>query len=162
MEYKRHIPSPLGQILLTGNSMGITGVQFVDDQDCPNYIHTPEAVKAIFSQAEKWIRAYFAGEKPAELPSLQLHCTPFQQEVYKILLSIPYGTTVTYGQIAKMIAVSKGKRMSAQAVGGAVRKNPISLMIPCHRVIGSNGSLTGYSGGLHRKKKLLELENSGR
>ena len=114
----------------------------------------------IFDTAKKWLNRYFAGKKPdiAELPLAPIG-GEFRQSVWKILCEIPYGEVITYGDIAKKIAVKMGRgRMSGQAVGGAVGHNPISIIIPCHRVVGSNGSLTGFSGGIQMKVKLLELE----
>jgi len=114
----------------------------------------------IFGTAKKWLDRYFAGKKPgiAEL-SLAPIGGEFRQSVWKILCEIPYGKVITYGDIAKKIAVKMGREsMSSQAVGGAVGHNPISIIIPCHRVVGSNGSLTGFSGGVQMKVKLLELE----
>ena len=108
----------------------------------------------------RWLYIYFSGQKPDFLPKLHLIGTDFQREVWDILLEIPYGQTVTYGEIARKIADKRGlKTMSAQAVGGAVGHNRVSVVVPCHRVIGSNGSLTGYAGGIERKIKLLDIEN---
>ena len=114
----------------------------------------------IFDLAKEWLDRYFAGEKPgiSELPLAPIGST-FRQDVWKILCEIPYGEVTTYGEIAKKMALKMGKeRMSCQAVGGAVGHNPISIIIPCHRVVGSNGSLTGYAGGIKMKEKLLKLE----
>ena len=127
----------------------------------------PEAMIAnddipLLSTAKKWLDRYFAGAKPdiAELPLAPIGGA-FRQSVWKILCEIPYGKVITYGDIAKKIAVKMGKKsMSSQAVGGAVGHNPISIIIPCHRVVGSNGSLTGFSGGIQMKLKLLALEGA--
>ncbi|MDR3128464.1 MAG: methylated-DNA--[protein]-cysteine S-methyltransferase, partial [Bifidobacteriaceae bacterium] len=115
----------------------------------------------IFMKVKSWLNRYFAGEqpKPDEL-SLAPIGGEFRQIVWQILREIPYGQVMSYGDIAKRIVIQTGKtKMSAQAVGGAVRHNPISIIIPCHRVVGKNGSLTGYAGGLEVKQKLLQLEN---
>ncbi len=113
----------------------------------------------VLEDALRWLDLYFSGKKPDFLPPLRYGSTPFRKAVYDILLTIPYGETMTYGQIATLIAAQQGpEKMSAQAVGGAVGRNPIALMIPCHRVVGVGGNLTGYAGGLDRKLKLLELE----
>lgn len=113
----------------------------------------------IFEEAKKWLDIYFSGEEPKFTPKLNLEGTEFRKDVWEILLEIPYGKTITYKDISeKLIGSGKYKKMSNQAVGGAVACNPISLIIPCHRVVGSSGSLTGYAGGLHRKMKLLKLE----
>ncbi len=113
----------------------------------------------LLEEARRWLDVYFSGHEPDFLPLLRYDSTPFRKAVCDIMLTIPYGKTMTYGEIADMIAAERGiDKMSAQAVGGAVGHNPITLMIPCHRVIGTNGSLTGYAGGIDRKVKLLELE----
>lgn len=113
----------------------------------------------ILRDTKKWLDLYFSGEEPDFTPKLKLEGTEFRREVWKILLEIPYGETLSYKDIAeKLMASGKYERMSSQAVGGAVGHNPISIIIPCHRVVGTSGSLTGYAGGLARKVKLLELE----
>ena len=113
----------------------------------------------IFGETIRWLDLYFSGKEPDFLPELSLNGTEFRKEVWKLLLEIPYGETVTYGEIAGKIAKKKGLlTMSAQAVGGAVGHNPISILVPCHRVVGSDGSLTGYAGGLDKKLALLTLE----
>lgn len=113
----------------------------------------------IFEETIRWLDLYFSGKEPDFLPELSLNGTEFRKEVWKLLLEIPYGETVTYGEIAGKIAKKKGLlTMSAQAVGGAVGHNPISILVPCHRVVGSDGSLTGYAGGLDKKLALLTLE----
>ena len=113
----------------------------------------------ILEDTKKWLDLYFSGEEPNFTPALKLRGTEFRREVWKILLEIPYGETLTYKDIAeKLVASGKYERMSAQAVGGAVGHNPISIIVPCHRVVGTSGSLTGYAGGLARKVRLLELE----
>lgn len=113
----------------------------------------------IFEETKKWLDIYFSGVEPKFTPKLNLEGTEFRKDVWEILLEIPYGETITYKDISeKLIGSGKYKKMSNQAVGGAVAHNPISLIIPCHRVVGSSRSLTGYAGGLHRKMKLLKLE----
>ena len=115
----------------------------------------------LFAEAGRWLDIYFSGREPDFLPPLRYDSTPFRKAVCDIMLTIPYGQTMTYGEIAARIAEEKGiVKMSAQAVGGAVGHNPISLMIPCHRVVGTGGSLTGYGGGMERKVKLLKLEGT--
>lgn len=114
---------------------------------------------SIFQETKEWLDSYFNGDVPNFTPKLAMDNSEFRKEVWKILLSIPYGETMTYGEIAKIIAKKRGLlRMSAQAVGGAVGHNPISIIIPCHRVIGAGGNLTGYAGGLDKKVWLLEHE----
>ena len=115
----------------------------------------------VFEETRRWLDAYFRGEKPDFTPPLSVETTPFRRAVWELLLTIPYGQTMTYGEIAAEIARRRGlSGMSAQAVGGAVGRNPISLIIPCHRVVGTGGSLTGYAGGIEKKVKLLELEHT--
>ena len=120
-----------------------------------------ESTKAelpIFMQTCNWLDIYFSGKEPGFTPPISLHTTPFRKAVYDILLTIPYGQTMTYGEIALILAEKQGmERMSAQAVGSAVGHNPISIIIPCHRVVGADGSLTGYAGGLDKKTALLKL-----
>ena len=114
----------------------------------------------IFDETKKWLDIYFSREEPKFTPKLNIKGSEFRKDVWKILLEIPYGKTLTYKAIAEKLVMSgKYKKMSAQAVGGAVGHNPISIIIPCHRVVGASGSLTGYAGGLDRKVKLLELED---
>ena len=122
--------------------------------------HT-EKVTPILEDTKRWLDLYFSGKEPDFMPPLHPSGTPFQMEIWDILREIPYGTTMTYGAVAKEIARRRGiPRMSAQAAGGAVGHNPVSILIPCHRVVGSNGSLTGYAGGIDRKIKLLALEKA--
>ena len=115
----------------------------------------------VLKETEKWLDIYFSGKVPDFTPKLSFEgVSPFRERVLKILLGVPYGKLTTYGQIAKIIEAETGKRVSAQAVGGAVGHNPISLIVPCHRVVGVNNSLTGYAGGLDKKTFLLKLEGS--
>ena len=115
----------------------------------------------VFAQTKKWLDIYFTGKAPDFTPTLSMEgISPFRRRVWEIMLTIPFGQTMTYGNIAKLIEEETGKRVSAQAVGGAVGHNCISIIIPCHRVTGTNGSLTGYAGGIDRKVRLLELEGA--
>ena len=163
MEYAYH--SPLGRMILTSDGKALTGLWFDGQRHCPDNL-TAESTHAdltIFKQAVNWLDTYFSGKVPGFLPPLRLQTTPFRKTVYEILLTIPYGQTMCYGEIAQIIAKQRGiARMSAQAVGGAVGHNPIALIIPCHRVIGTDGSLTGYGGGLDRKTALLNMENQNK
>lgn len=147
-------PSPLGQLTLISDRASLTGL-WMDTQILPEAEYTQNDALPVFQQARNWLDEYFLGNAPdpAVLP-LSPAGTAFQQMVWDILLSIPYGETATYGAIAKAISPA----MSAQAVGGAVGRNPIGIIIPCHRVIGANGQLTGYAGGLANKKWLLRHE----
>lgn len=115
----------------------------------------------VFDDVKKWLNIYFSGKAPDFTPAIKLTGTDFQMKVWARLTEIPFGKTVTYGELAKEIAAKTGKeKMSAQAIGGAVGKNPIGIIVPCHRVIGRNGSLTGFAGGIEVKKRLLELERA--
>ena len=115
----------------------------------------------VFQQAKQWLDLYFQGKNPDFTPPLHLDGTPFRLAVWDVLQQIPYGQVMTYGEIANRIAGRQGlEKMSAQAVGGAVAHNPVSVIVPCHRVVGSNGSLTGYAGGIYKKIELLTLENA--
>ncbi len=146
--------SPLGDILLSADDSGLTGLCFRDGTS-----EITETENPVFTPARHWLDLYFAGKKPDWEVPLHISGTAFQKEVWNHLRSIPYGTTVSYGEIAKILAEKHGlRKMSPQAVGGAAGRNPVLLLIPCHRVTGTNGRLTGYAGGLERKHYLLELE----
>lgn len=161
MQYITHYTSPLGEITLASDGNALIGLWF-DGQKHDRNILLPncrEGELPIFVETKKWLDDYFAGREPGFTPALALDCSPFRTEVLQILMRIPYGKTTTYGEIAKEIAEKRGlAKMSAQAVGGAVGSNPISLIIPCHRVVGTGGSLTGYGGGIQKKLALLQLE----
>ena len=163
MEYIWHCDSPLGGITLASDGEALLGLWF-DSQESfavPLEEGHEEKWLPVFGEACRWLDIYFSGRIPDFLPALKLRASPFRRRVWEMLLAIPYGQTVTYGEIAARMAGEMGvKRMSAQAVGGAVGHNPVSLMIPCHRVVGKNGKLTGYAGGIDRKKRLLEMEQS--
>lgn len=153
--------SPLGGITLACDGGALTGLRIDGQRGFENTPAEPTAGEepAVISLAKEWLDIYFSGTEPDFTPPLRLDGTPFQKAVWDILLTIPYGRTATYGEIAKVIEERLCvKKMSAQAVGGAVGRNPVSLIVPCHRVVGSDGSLTGYAGGIGRKRRLLELE----
>lgn len=160
MKYTGKYTSPLGEMLIASDDIGITGVWFSGQKYYASNLGEPEEKETpAITQARKWLDIYFSGEEPPFSLPIHLIGTPFQKEVWQILCTIPYGKTVTYGEIAKTLATRQGKpHMSAQAVGGAVGRNPVSVIVPCHRVLGANGSLTGYAGGLDRKEALLKLE----
>lgn len=161
MLYYKKIASPLGDITLRSDGEALTGLWFEHDKHYgdKDIVGADKADLAVFTQAEAWLAEYFSGKEPQVKVPLKFCGTPFQLAVWKILQNISYGRLITYGDIAKEIAVQKGlKRMSAQAVGGAVGRNPLCIIIPCHRVVGANGSLTGYGGGMPRKVALLKLE----
>ena len=165
MTYIYNYASPLGIITLASNGESLTGLWFDGQKFFPHKLisESTEAELPILTQTCNWLDIYFSGRIPDFTPSISLNTTPFRKAVYDILLTIPYGQTMTYGEIANIIAEQNGvERMSAQAVGGAVGHNPISIIIPCHRVVGADGSLTGYAGGLDRKIELLKLENNNR
>ena len=145
---------------MKSDGTALTGLWFADSVDLCEDEDAGELLP-VFRQAEEWLRIYFEGRDPGFLPSVKLEGSAFGKEVWEILKTIPYGRTMSYGEIAKILAERRGiPRMAAQAVGGAVGRNPVSLIVPCHRVIGTDGSLVGYGGGLDRKKRLLELEKS--
>lgn len=159
--YAHRWMSPLGGILLAGDGEALTGLWFEGQKHFPVQLlqRCEERSLPVFGEVQRWLDAYFSGMKPGFTPPLHLHGTDFQREVWQQLLKIPYGQTSTYGQIAGALAQRRGiASMSAQAVGGAVGRNPISLIVPCHRVIGADGSLTGYAAGMARKRALLRLE----
>lgn len=165
MHYTTNYTSPVGQLTLASDGDNLTGLWLAGQKyfcaAVDGHAQTENNL-SIFNAAKEWLDGYFAGENPA-LSKLSLAPAggDFRREVWKLLREIPYGTVTTYGEIAKKIALKMRKKsMSAQAVGGAVGHNPISIIIPCHRVIGGNGSLTGYAGGVHIKQKLLELESA--
>ena len=147
--------SPLGEMKLCSDGTHLTAVVFVGQKYEKQHIGDAMPGSCpVLEEAKAWLIRYFAGEIPASLPSLKPIGTPFQNQVWEILLRIPYGKTATYGQLAKRLGCK-----SAQAIGGAVGRNPISIFIPCHRVIGVNGNLTGYAGGVEKKEVLLKLES---
>ncbi len=164
--YVSHYKSPLGDMTLAGDGEALTGLWF----DGQRYFgatlgetseECEERESPVLRETKRWLEIYFGGEIPDFTPKLSLRGTAFRLSVWRILLTIPSGRTMTYGEIADRISEERGLlRMSAQAVGGAVGHNPISVIIPCHRVLGSDGSLTGYAGGVERKLWLLRHEAS--
>lgn len=163
MTYIQHYDSPLGGILLAADEIGLTGLWFDREKYFADNLpaeHT-ERETPVLAESKRWLDTYFAGSEPDFLPPLHPIGSVFRREVWEILLRIPYGQTTTYGAIARELAQKRGlARMSAQAVGGAVGHNEISIIIPCHRVVGAGGSLTGYAGGIDKKVRLLELERA--
>ena len=163
MAYISTYHSPLGGILLAADEAGLTGLWFAGQKYFANTLpeeHIPQETN-ILTEAKAWLDVYFSGKAPHFTPPLHPAGSAFRQAVWQILLQIPYGQTITYGEIARKISKLKNtSHMSAQAVGGAVGHNAISIIIPCHRVIGANGSLTGYAGGIDKKAALLELERT--
>ncbi len=156
-----HYTSPIGGITLASDGEALTGLWFDGQKFFPNKLvdESTEAELPIFTQTCNWLDIYFSGKEPSFTPLISRRTTPFRKAVYDILLTIPYGQTITYGGVARILAERQGvERMSAQAVGGAVGHNPIGIIIPCHRVVGTDGRLTGYAGGLDKKIALLKLE----
>ena len=163
MDYTHHYDSPLDGITLASDGDAIIGLWFDGQKYFEDTLDSEVREKAlpIFNEADRWLDIYFSGTAPDFTPKLSMRTTAFRKSVWDIMLTIPYGQTMTYGQIAEILAGQMGlTRMSAQAVGGAVGHNSISLIIPCHRVVGRNGSLTGYAGGIDKKVRLLQMEKS--
>lgn len=168
MHYTVTYHSPVGNILLACDHIGLIGLWFeyqkyFSAKLSPEHINVTDAASMPFVLAEaiRWLDIYFSGINPDFTPPVHLSGTPFQLEVWSILQTIPYGATITYGKIASILAKQQGLiSMSAQAVGNAVGRNPVSIIVPCHRVIGANGKLTGYAGGIDKKRALLALEGS--
>ena len=163
MNYTFEYNSPVGSLTIASDGESITGLWIKGQK---YFAGTLEAENSsmdlpVFERVKEWLITYFSGKNPAFTPPLAPKGSPFRRAVWKILCGIPYGKVITYGDVAKMIAKQSGKeKMSAQAAGGAVGHNPISIIIPCHRVVGSDGSLTGYAGGIKTKIKLLALEQA--
>lgn len=156
-----HYSSPLGGITLAGDGESLTGLWFDGQKYFGSTLDEDRAENGlpVFEQTMEWLDAYFDGKIPDFTPPLKMLGTEFRKRVWDILQKIPYGELVSYGEIAAELAKREGlERMSARAVGGAVGHNPVSIIVPCHRVIGSNGRLTGYAGGIDKKIALLRLE----
>lgn len=163
MEYIHHYNSPLGGITEASDGEHLIGLWFDGQKYFADALDAEYEEKPlpIFEQTDKWLDIYFSGKDPDFTPPLCMKTSEFRKSVWEVMLTIPYGKTMTYGEIAEMIAKQRGiARMSAQAVGGAVGHNSISLIIPCHRVIGKSGNLTGYAGGIDKKEKLLKMEGA--
>lgn len=161
MDYVQIYPSPLGRITLISDGRSLIGLHFEGHPPVYRGEITEASVPAL-EAAKRWLDTYFSGRDPAEPLPIAMEGTPFQRRVWTLLRGIPYGTTVTYGDLAREWERQTGKRMSAQAIGGALGRNPIPIIVPCHRVIGAvigaGGRLTGYTGGLPIKVQLLRLE----
>ncbi|NHZ46440.1 methylated-DNA--[protein]-cysteine S-methyltransferase [Nitratidesulfovibrio liaohensis] len=168
MFYSTRYSSPIGPVLVASDGDNLVGLWLEGQKYFGGTVaeeRVPKDDLSVFSVVREWLDEYFAGGKPdiARLP-LAPRGSSFRRAVWALLCEIPYGTTTTYGEIARIVAAQTGRTgkasMSGQAVGGAVGHNPISIVIPCHRVVGANGSLTGYAGGLEKKIRLLELEGA--
>lgn len=160
-QYLSKYASPLGNIMLTSDEQCLTGLWFENRMHhLPKGSHTYISRETpVLRQTKDWLDIYFSGKEPPFFPPLHLTGSDFQKEVWEILRRIPYGKTITYGDIAAEIAQKRGiKKMSAQAVGGAVGHNPVAVIVPCHRVMGAKGNLTGYTSGIDLKIALLKLE----
>ena len=163
MEYTQIIKSPVGTLTVSSDGGSITGLWLEGQKYFARTLGRGAVVQNIpmFDDVRKWLDVYFSGREPDFTLPLMPSGTPFQRAVWDILGEIPYGQTVTYGDIAKQFeVVRKGVRTSARAVGSAVGRNPVSILIPCHRVVGKDGSLTGYAGGISKKLRLLQLEGA--
>ena len=163
MQYTSAYQSPVGEILLACDEIGLTGLWFEGEKFYALSLDKEheEREMPVFAEVKRWLDIYFSGREPDFMPPIHIIGSPFQLSVWEILRQIPYGKTTTYGEIANRLAAKRGlTRMSAQAVGGAVGHNEISIIVPCHRVVGTNGSLTGYAGGVDKKVRLLQLEGT--
>jgi methylated-DNA-[protein]-cysteine S-methyltransferase len=161
VEYTHNINSPIGTLTVSSDGTNVIGLWIEGQKYFARTLEDGALEKnlPIFESAREWFDIYFSGKRPGFTPPLMPKGSSFQKSVWDALCKIPYGETTTYGRIANEIEqVNNGKPTSARAVGGAVGHNPISILIPCHRVVGKNNDLTGYAGGLHRKRELLKLE----
>lgn len=161
MQHIQTYESPLGELTFVSDGTALLGVWYEKQEPLDQLLQSPYETcnLPIFDETRRWFDLYFDGREPDFTPPLHLVGTDFRQQVWNDLLLIPYGETTTYGALAQQMAYRLGKsRMSAQAIGGAVGHNPISIIVPCHRVVGADGTLTGYAGGIWRKEYLLNLE----
>lgn len=161
MKYVSHYSSPVGPMVIASEANALSGLWFTGQKYYPADVTNNEVLHEnnVILEVKRWLDIYFAGEEPDFMPPVLLRGSDFQMDVWNLLRQIPFGVTVTYGELAQRIARQRAlKRMSAQAVGGAVGHNPIGIIVPCHRVVGTNGSLTGYAGGIDKKRFLLENE----
>lgn len=158
MDYIYGYDSPVGKMTMASDGTALTALWFHDQKYFAQLLSKPctQKLLPVFQDTIRWLDIYFSGAVPDFTPELSVHSTPFRESVWNYLLIIPYGKTTAYGEIAKSLS----EKMSAQAVGAAVGRNPIPIIIPCHRVVGADGSLTGYAGGIDRKRFLLELERN--
>lgn len=160
MDYTAQYQSPLGGIMMASDGKALIGIWFEGQKYFGDVLATEHEASPdlpIFAEVRRWLDCYFIGKDPGFMPPIKLRGSDFRKRVWQVLLTIPYGQTITYAAIACKVGCK-----SAQAIGGAVGHNPLSLIIPCHRVIGSNGSLTGYAGGIDRKLRLLQMEGGAK
>ncbi len=163
VEYVHRYDSPLGGVTMASDGEALTGLWFDGQRYFADGLSAEleEKELPVFALADRWLNIYFSGREPDFTPPLRLSGTPFRRAVWEVLLAVPYGQTVTYAQVAEAAAKRLGRpRSSARAAGGAVGRNPVSLIVPCHRVVGCGGALTGYAGGTDRKRRLLALEQA--
>ena len=163
MFFNDYYNSPIGNITMASDGESLCGLWFDGQKYFASTVkgETEDKTLPVFEQTKKWLDIYFSGNEPDFMPKLSLNGSEFCKAVWDILLTIPYGSVMTYGEIAKILAKQRGiGKMSAQAVGGAVGHNPISIIVPCHRVVGTNGNLTGYAGGIDKKISLLKIEKT--
>lgn len=161
MEYYGRYVSPFGALGITSDGESLTMLTFSVQKESGADARPAERELPVFEEVRRWLDVYFKGREPDFMPPVRLEGSAFQLQVWEVLRRIPYGEVVTYGEIAEEIASQRGiARMSAQAVGGAVGRNPVGILVPCHRVIGKNGNLTGFGGGMRWKTELLKLEGS--
>ena len=162
MQHIQTYESPLGELTFVSDGIALLGVWYEKQEPLEQLLQSSIrkcATLPVFDETRRWFDLYFDGREPDFTPPLCLVGTDFRQQVWNDLLLIPYGETKTYGALAQQMAHHLGKsKMSAQAIGGAVGHNPISIIVPCHRVVGADGTLTGYAGGIWRKEYLLKLE----
>ena len=159
MDYTYHYASPLGGVTLASDGEALTGLWFDGQKHFASTLSAAPTERAlpVFAQAERWLETYFSGREPEFTPPLHLRDTAFRVTVWECLRTVPYGQTLSYGDLAQRLGLP---RSAARAVGGAVGRNPISLILPCHRIVGADGALTGYAGGLDRKRQLLAMERA--
>ncbi len=163
LQYKSRCTTALGELVMAGDEIGLTGLWFEGQAhfDPQSLASWEERELPVFAKTRQWLEEYFSGRAPAFSVPLHFLGTAFQKEVWELLCTIPYGQALTYGELAAALALRRGLAgMSARAVGGAVGRNRISILVPCHRVLGAGGKLTGYAGGLDRKIALLTLEKA--
>lgn len=163
MQYTNIYSSPIGNLVMVSDGENLTGLWFEGEKYLQEALDKTEYIRQdfpVFELTGQWLDCYFLGKDPGFMPPLHLEGSAFRMAVWEILKQISYGKLMTYGEIAEIIAQQRGlEKMSAQAVGGAVGHNPVSIIVPCHRVVGTNGSLTGYAGGIDKKVALLNLEH---
>lgn len=160
MDYLNAFDSPVGRITVASDGQAVVGLWLEGQKYFAATLREPKERPdvPVLQEARAWLQRYFEGRDPGPVPPMAPRGTAFQQRVWALLLQVPYGQLTTYGQLARQLEAQEGRRCSARAVGSAVGRNPASIIVPCHRVVGSTGSLTGYAGGVDKKIALLRLE----